>query len=68
MLPACRSARAWAPWLTRQDAGKRDLHVTVQNKVDPARFFDNRFIDYANGFDREKVYQLAAKYKGQALK
>ncbi|MCW0215444.1 MAG: 2'-5' RNA ligase family protein [Pseudonocardia sp.] len=28
-------ARRWAPWLTRQDAGKRDLHVTVQNKVEP---------------------------------
>jgi hypothetical protein len=28
-------ARAWAPWLTPQDRAKRDLHVTVQNKVDP---------------------------------
>jgi 2'-5' RNA ligase len=28
-------ARAWAPWLTPQDRGKRDLHVTVQNKVSP---------------------------------
>jgi 2'-5' RNA ligase len=28
-------ARAWAPWLTPQDRGKRDLHVTVQNKVAP---------------------------------
>jgi hypothetical protein len=28
-------ARAWAPWLTPQDRGKRDLHVTVQNKVTP---------------------------------
>jgi hypothetical protein len=28
-------ARAWAPWLTAQDRGKRDLHVTVQNKVAP---------------------------------
>lgn len=26
----------WAPRLTRQDADKADLHVTVQNKVDPA--------------------------------
>jgi 2'-5' RNA ligase superfamily len=28
-------ARTWAPWLTPQDRGKRDLHVTVQNKVTP---------------------------------
>ena len=28
-------ARAWAPWLTPQDRAKRDLHVTVQNKVTP---------------------------------
>jgi NitT/TauT family transport system substrate-binding protein len=42
---------------------------SLKNKVDPARFFDNRFIDYANGFDREKIYQLAASHKsGQPLK
>jgi hypothetical protein len=29
-------ARAWDPWLTAQDRGKRELHVTVQNKVSPA--------------------------------
>jgi len=34
-----------------------------QKKVDPARFFDNRFIDYANRFDREKIYDMAAKAK-----
>jgi NitT/TauT family transport system substrate-binding protein len=34
---------------------------SLQNKVDPARFFDNRFIDAANRFDREKLFQLAAK-------
>jgi 2'-5' RNA ligase len=28
-------ARTWAPWLTAQDRTKRDLHVTVQNKVAP---------------------------------
>ena len=28
-------ARSWAPWLTAQDRTKRDLHVTVQNKVAP---------------------------------
>lgn len=28
-------ARTWSAWLTRQDAGKSDLHVTVQNKVSP---------------------------------
>ena len=30
-----RLARTWAPWLTAQDRAKRDLHVTVQNKVTP---------------------------------
>ncbi|SDN53241.1 2'-5' RNA ligase superfamily protein [Klenkia soli] len=29
-------ARAWAPWLTRQDAQWKHPHVTVQNKVAPA--------------------------------
>ena len=28
-------ARTWEPWLTAQDRTKRDLHVTVQNKVSP---------------------------------
>jgi 2'-5' RNA ligase len=28
-------ARGFAPWLTAQDRAKRDLHVTVQNKVAP---------------------------------
>jgi 2'-5' RNA ligase len=28
-------ARIWSPWLTAQDRAKRDLHVTVQNKVAP---------------------------------
>lgn len=28
-------ARTFHPWLTRQDRGKRELHVTVQNKVSP---------------------------------
>ena len=28
-------ARTFAPWLTAQDRGKRELHVTVQNKVPP---------------------------------
>jgi len=28
-------ARMWAPWLIAQDRAKRDLHVTVQNKVSP---------------------------------
>lgn len=30
-------ARTWSERLTRQDAGKSDLHVTVQNKVTPAQ-------------------------------
>ena len=29
-----RLAREWAPWLSAQDRGKTDLHVTVQNKVE----------------------------------
>jgi 2'-5' RNA ligase superfamily len=29
-------AATFAPWLTAQDRAKRDLHVTVQNKVAPA--------------------------------
>lgn len=29
-------ARAWEPWLTRQDSGQSDLHVTVQNRVAPS--------------------------------
>lgn len=42
---------------------------SLQKKVDPARLFDNRFIDEANNFDRAKIYQLAARHKsGQALK
>lgn len=42
---------------------------SLQKKVDAARFFDNRFIDAANNFDRAKIYQLAARHKsGQALK
>lgn len=30
-----RLAREWAPWLSRQDRAKSELHVTVQNKVSP---------------------------------
>ncbi|GAA2890142.1 2'-5' RNA ligase family protein [Pseudonocardia halophobica] len=33
-------ARAFGPWLTRQDRGKRELHVTVQNKVQPEQARD----------------------------
>ena len=29
-------SRRWADWLSAQDRTKSDLHVTVQNKVDPA--------------------------------
>ena len=32
-----RLSRAWAPWLTPQDARRLAAHVTVQNKVDPDR-------------------------------
>jgi hypothetical protein len=31
-----RLARAFDPWLSGQDRAKADLHVTVQNKADPA--------------------------------
>ena len=30
-----RLARQWDPWLTRQDRGRFQPHITVQNKVDP---------------------------------
>ena len=30
-------AHRFEPWLTPQDRAKRDLHVTVQNKVAPGR-------------------------------
>ena len=30
-----RLAREWRPWLSDQDRTKADLHVTVQNKVEP---------------------------------
>ena len=31
-----RLARAFDPWLSGQDRAKADLHVTVQNKAEPA--------------------------------
>jgi len=34
---------------------------SLKNKVDPSKFYDNRFIDAANKFDRQKVFALAAK-------
>ncbi|MPQ98499.1 2'-5' RNA ligase family protein [Modestobacter sp. I12A-02628] len=38
-LTALRDGLAvgWAPWLTRQDAQRLRAHITVQNKVTPAR-------------------------------
>ncbi|MGE4010542.1 MAG: ABC transporter substrate-binding protein [Alphaproteobacteria bacterium] len=36
---------------------------SLKNKVDPNRFFDNRFIEYANRFDRAKLYEMAARAK-----
>jgi hypothetical protein len=33
-------ARTFGPWLTGQDRGKRELHVTVQNKVSPEQARD----------------------------
>lgn len=40
---------------------------SLKNKVDPGRFFDNRFIDYANAFDREQIFKLASWKPGQPL-
>lgn len=40
---------------------------SLKNKVDPQRFFDNRFIDYANQFDRERIFKLAGWKPGDAL-
>lgn len=34
---------------------------SLTNRVDPARFFDNRFINYANQFDRAKLFELAKR-------
>lgn len=34
---------------------------SLKNKVDPGRFYDNRFIAAANQFDRQKIYQMGAR-------
>lgn len=34
---------------------------TLKNRTEPARFFDNRFIAYANDFDRQALYERARK-------
>jgi NitT/TauT family transport system substrate-binding protein len=36
---------------------------SLKNKVDPSKFYDNRFIAAANKFDREKVFKMASTYK-----
>jgi 2'-5' RNA ligase len=59
-------ARAWAPWLTPQDRAKRDLHVTVQNKVTPeaARALH---AELAAGFTPERTSAIALalwRYRG----
>ncbi|MBO6541072.1 MAG: NrtA/SsuA/CpmA family ABC transporter substrate-binding protein [Rhizobiaceae bacterium] len=33
---------------------------SLKNKVDPATLFDDQFSAYANDFDREQIYELAA--------
>jgi hypothetical protein len=59
-------ARTWSAWLTAQDRGKRDLHVTVQNKVAPAeaRRLHGRL---AAGFVPERTESVALalwRYRG----
>jgi 2'-5' RNA ligase len=59
-------ALAWAPWLTAQDRAKRDLHVTVQNKVSPdtARAL---LADLTTGFVPERTRAVALalwRYRG----
>jgi hypothetical protein len=34
---------------------------SLSKKVDPTTQFDKRFLEFANGFDREKLYQMAEK-------
>jgi len=48
-----------AAWSRMQD---NLLRVgSLKNKVDAARLFDNRFIEYANAFDRSKIFALGDK-------
>jgi predicted GNAT family acetyltransferase len=59
-------ARTWAPWLTAQDRAKRDLHVTVQNKVapEPARAL---LAELSAGFVPERTRAVALalwRYRG----
>lgn len=59
-------ARDWSPWLTAQDRRKRDLHVTVQNKVTPdaARALH---ADLSAGFVPERTRAVALalwRYRG----
>jgi hypothetical protein len=59
-------AKTWAPWLTSQDRTKRDLHVTVQNKVTPeaARALH---AELAAGFTPERTCAVALalwRYRG----
>ena len=59
-------ARTWEPWLTAQDRTKRDLHVTVQNKVSPqeARAL---LAELAAGFVPERTCAVALalwRYRG----
>ena len=61
-----RLAGTWAPWLTAQDRAKRDLHVTVQNKVTPeaARAL---LAELAVGFVPERTRAVALalwRYRG----
>lgn len=61
-----RLRSAWLHWLSPQDRGKNDLHVTVQNKVSPeaARALH---AELAAGFVRESTRAVALelwRYRG----
>jgi hypothetical protein len=59
-------ARTWSSWLTPQDRGKRDLHVTVQNKVTPAQARELH-AELAAGFVPERTSAVALalwRYRG----
>jgi hypothetical protein len=59
-------ARSWVGWLTAQDRGKADLHVTVQNKVRPEQARTLHAV-LAGGFVPESTRAVALalwRYRG----
>lgn len=58
-------ARTFDPWLTRQDRGKRELHVTVQNKVSPQHARDLHAALSGEPLERTAVVALGLwRYRG----